>query len=846
MTQTALWTVGVVAATLIALAQTQIVFPDGAAQAFATAGAGAGVDVSASAYASADSGSIQDSIQRSIQGTLEVLPRLGIPALPDIVFPREVFQPEQVPCTTYLGQQGSCRRLVQCATFFAEIAQLSRSPCVISDAQQGVCCPHTKQPSTDVGGLISKQDPVTAVMPDLKPQQIHEACEWGIKELHKKEVFEEELLKNNIVAKEGTPVYAHAQLFQTTDKIVQKAKDAFKSVAASIMLVEHFKLTKEQGGFGLPQFGLQNTIIANTCPKEPPCPVTKYRTINGTCNNRRNKNWGSAGVAFQRILPPDYHDGVNSARQQAKSGAPLPSPRSISSRVIIDRDNLYDNFTILIMQWGQFLDHDITHTPITKGKDKADITCCSKGQLRQLHELHPDCMPIIIPEDDAFFNQFGQRCMEFVRSMPAVRPKCNLGPREQMNQITSFIDASNVYGSSLEELRELRSFSDGLMKVGTPGHPLLPPHPSECKDTTGNMFCFRAGDTRVNEQPELAVMHTIWMRQHNKLATELKSLNPGWTDEILFQEARRILAAQIQHITYNEYLPIVLGRRFMETFGLVPKKKGYAAGYREDVDPTIINAFAAAAFRYGHTLISGNMEAYNKFGIVEKNLRLSENQFSPFILYQQGGLDSLLRGLTIQASQKFDRFFSKELTNHLFAGKNKFGMDLVALNLQRARDHGIPGYNKWRKICALPRANTFDDLADVIDPEVINQLRELYEDVDDIDIFIGGIAERPSPGSLLGHTFLCIIGDQFARLRVGDRFYYENGGLESSFTEAQLDQIRQTSLARVMCDNSDNLEMMQPLAFVQAELVNKRALCKVGNLIPKVSLQPWKNEPVWT
>ncbi|XP_047502342.1 peroxidase-like [Penaeus chinensis] len=810
-----------------ALVAGQIVFPENEDLSLAAAGGAAGGNPTG----------VINSQGPSVDGRLQ--------GTANIFFPKSEEQ-QQILCITYKNEPGNCRLLAQCTTFFAEIAELSRSPCTINGEQQGVCCPPTKQATTDIGVLISKQPtPTNEPVPNLEVQQLNHACEMGISQITAKEAFEDELLKNNIVAEKGSPVALHAQLFQTTDKIVKKSKEAEMNVAASVNLVKQFNLTKSQGGFGLPRFGVQNTIIANTCPQEPLCPDTKYRAFDGTCNNRRNKEWGKAGTAFQRILPPDYHDGVNMPRQFSVTGSLLPSPRSISSRVIVDRDARYDNFTILIMQWGQFLDHDITHTPITKGKDKSDITCCKRGQRREPRELHPDCMPIEIPDTDTFFSQFGQRCMEFVRSMPAVRPKCNFGPREQMNQITSFIDASNVYGSTEEEAKPLRSFVDGKLKVKTQnGNDLLPPHREECTDASRQFHCFKAGDSRVNEQPELAVMHTVWMRQHNRIAEGLKKLNSGWDDEVLYQEARRIVAAQMQHITYNEYLPIVLGREFMEVFGLVPKESGYASNYRENIDPSINNAFATAAFRYGHTLIHGTMEGYSKFGTIDRNLRLSEHQFSPFVLYQRDGVDSLLRGLSIQASQKFDHFFSEELTNRLFAGRSPFGMDLVALNIQRGRDHGIPAYNQWRKICNLPLARDFNDLSDVMDPSVINQLRSLYLHVDDIDLFIGGIAEKPSAGSLLGHTFLCIVGDQFARLRLGDRFYYENGGLESSFSELQLQEIRKTTLSRIMCDNS-NLDMMQPLAFVDAHLANKRAVCKFGTLIPEMSLEPWRNEPVW-
>ena len=93
-----------------------------------------------------------------------------------------------------------------------------------------------------------------------------------------------------------------------------------------------------------------------------------------------------------------------------------------------------------------------------------------------------------------------------------------------------------------------------------------------------------------------------------------------------------------------------------------------------------------------------------------------------------------------------------------------------ALNIQRGRDHGLPPYNKWREYCGLTVANSFEDLAgDISRREVREKLAELYDNVNDIDLFVGGILEDLLPGGRLGATFACIIKTQFQRLRDGDR-----------------------------------------------------------------------------
>ena len=117
----------------------------------------------------------------------------------------------------------------------------------------------------------------------------------------------------------------------------------------------------------------------------------------------------------------------------------------------------------------------------------------------------------------------------------------------------------------------------------------------ECKAKSGR--CFMGGDARASEQPALTALHTIFLREHNRIVSGLGRVNPGWTDERLYQEGRRIMGAINQHVTYNEFLPRIIGLNAMHLSGLRVHQEGYNTEYDPTCNPSIFNEFATAAFR---------------------------------------------------------------------------------------------------------------------------------------------------------------------------------------------------------------------------------------------------------
>ncbi|XP_052280762.1 chorion peroxidase-like [Dreissena polymorpha] len=549
----------------------------------------------------------------------------------------------------------------------------------------------------------------------------------------------------------------------------------------------------------------------------PMCPSgAKYRTADGSCNNLLNPLWGRSQTPFERYLNPAYDDGFSEPRTQSVlgGGVQLPNARKISREFHTNLMNFLPNMNHLTMEYGQFLSHDIQFNALSKGYDGSNLECCESPD-------RPGCFPIEIPPGDPFFPP-NRTCMNLVRALPTPNLECTVGVREQLNQNTHFIDGSHIYGSDKTTADSLRTFVGGKLSTN---NDLLPSGGAGCIVSDASRPCFRAGDPRVNQQPALASLQTVWVREHNRLVAALAALRPSWSDETLYQEARKIVIAIIQHVSFNEYLQEILGQSTMIQYGLKPLASGHFGGYSDSEKPIIRNGFSAAAFRFGHSMIYHRIQAHN--GAIKTSDKLLKDEFlRPDLVYSRG-VGEICRGLTRTPSEAVDKYLTEQVTRHLFERAPGFGGDLAAINIQRARDHGIPGYQAWRRFCGL--SGQFSHAA-----SVQAQLLQIYSSPEDIDLFTGGVSETPLGDGKVGPTFACIIGQQFQSLKKGDRFYYENSG-DVGFTIQQLNQIRTQTLAKVICRNTD-ITKLQANAFRNTDTTNPLVDC---SSIKNFNLSPW-------
>lgn len=506
----------------------------------------------------------------------------------------------------------------------------------------------------------------------------------------------------------------------------------------------------------------------------------EYRNITGSDNNILHPSWGESNQQLLRKAPVGYTDGISiPIGGTGATGPTRPSARVISNVVFNEPEPITspECASAMLWLWGQFVDHDLDLTPDNPNE--------------------PFNIPV--PTGDPQFDpdSTGTKVIHFSRSIfdPTTGTDIN-NPRQQINTISAFLDGTNIYGDSLERNAYIRKFEKGKLLYSSGYMP--PMNNGQMPNAMLKYGSYVCGDIRANENLGLTSMHSLWVREHNYWAGLICKCNPCLCDEEIYQKAKVIVEAELQNITYHEFLPFLLGCNAISCY----------RGYNINVNPQISNEFSTAAYRMGHTLVSNIIPRldYDWKTMYCGNLELKDAFFCPWILSNYGGIDPILRGILKSNSNKYDAKVINALRNFLFGEPGDGGLDLVSLNIQRGRDHGLADYNTTRQACGLSPVNDFSDITN--NTVLASQLETLYGNVNNIDLWVGILSEDPAPHSIVGPTAKAILVDQFERIRDGDRLWYEN-----RFYGKLLKALKMTKLSEVIERNTDINVSSNPFIF---------------------------------
>ncbi|MBV9644574.1 MAG: peroxidase family protein [Verrucomicrobia bacterium] len=492
--------------------------------------------------------------------------------------------------------------------------------------------------------------------------------------------------------------------------------------------------------------------------------LREFRPIGGSGNNLQNPDLNVAPGAPELALAPlNFAPGTNDGLANG------PNARTISNLIAGGTGANGQNgqttdpvASAWLYVFGQFVDHDL-----------------------DLEETLPTSAPIdiAVPSGDPVFTP--GRVIAMTRDTRS--PITNT----IINTVAGYLDLSQLYGSTTAVAASLRN-PDGTLITSDNGQAL--PVVNDA---------FVAGDPRVMENPELTAVTTLFMREHNFWVGTLKRQHPNWTGDQLYDMAKAITTAEYQNIIYNEYLPLLIG----------PVLGSYR-GYDPTVNAQVTQEFSTAAFRMGHSEVSDTQEGLDANGNVVFTEPLAQAFFNTPEIDEANGIDPLLRSLGVDFSQATDVYVVSALRNLLFAdlvGGDVDEIDLIAIDVQRERDVGLATLNLTRQALGLKRYDSFAELTS--DRVLQKNLQSVYGSVDNVDLFIGGLAEKHAAGALVGPTFQAIIADQFHALRAGDRFFWQNQG----FDERTASMISNTTLTDLMKRNTATPNLQENL-FIESAL----------------------------
>lgn len=466
-----------------------------------------------------------------------------------------------------------------------------------------------------------------------------------------------------------------------------------------------------------------------------PSQALSFPPLNGYGNNPIRPGAGSTFTPFKReIAALGFVDGIG------QPGS-TPNARNISNAIFASSlvELNREQISMLKTAHGQFVAHDLVKTYAASPPEVINVSVTACDSV-----WNPSCA-----------GQVSQ--LQVQRN--AIQPGTGTGttPRAPLNGATHFLDASTVYGNVPERSPLIRSFVHGkLLADAVNGVPLnVKGHDMAGNDPRAQRL---AGDQRAGENPGLLALQGLWVLEHNRLCDELHTAHASWSDERLFNEARKRVIALIQHITYTEYIPLLLGTT-------LPAYDGYDA----QEDPAVSDMFAVAAYRYGHSAIKGIYPRIAADGTLHSAgpLLLRQSFFNPAFL-EHSSIADVIRGLIYHKEARVDTSLVDDVRNWLMGVAG----DLVSVDITRGRDFGLAKYTAARAALGLPTVTSWSDIT--ARAGVQAALAAVHSSVHDVDLWVGGLAEDPVSPAQVGPTFAAIIRNQFLRTRRADYFWHEN------------------------------------------------------------------------
>lgn len=522
----------------------------------------------------------------------------------------------------------------------------------------------------------------------------------------------------------------------------------------------------------------------------PPPGATQFRTANGSWNNLENPMEGAAGTRFQRNVSPE------SATQALNLDVLTPNPRTISRMLLTREEKMKEVpfLNLLAAAWIQFQNHD----------------WISYGE-----PLRKDFHEIALEDDDPARLRYHQAKMFVGKTQPDPTHQQN-DPyaNTYINECTHWWDASQIYGSDLETVTWLRSGIDGKLRINEDG---TLPRGKKGIEETGYVRNWWVG---------LAIMHTVFVKEHNAICDHLKEHNPTWDDHQLFQVARLINAALIAKIHTVEWTPAVLPNAAAEQglnanwYGILTnllhkgKSKKTVAGINvrnPEMGGVVGNPVEKHGCPYG--LTQEFVEVYRLHSLLPESIRILDShneqvaevpmpqtrQAGSGKLTEQYGIATMIRSFAKQNPGQLVLnnypHFMRELT---IPGNPVY--DMGAVDLLRARERGVPRYNEFRRQLGLGPIRSFADLN--TDPEMVRKLEACYgsapEDVEKLDLMIGTLGESHRPAGFgFGETLFQIFLLNATRRLQADRFYTDCYD-EAHYTKEGLEWIDQNDFKSVL------------------------------------------------